>query len=182
MRYAAAEKRAKKTGLALDAMGFGAGVGSIAGGWLGAGIGAAGGLLVGGLADLSGFGDNDEEYEEMINRQNDVFAMQDKQSESLAKNKDVKTAFYSGEASAADGKRPVWTPSGLMNKKATARVSNGELIGNFADGTVTRVAGKKNNKDTKLAALKNSDFVITNKFGLSDYAAATGDYEGALNM
>jgi len=56
------------------------------------------------------------------------------------------------------------------------------VIGNFEDGYVSRVPGKKNNKDTKLANLKSDDFVISNKYGLSDYAAETGDYVGALNM
>jgi hypothetical protein len=83
---------------------------------------------------------------------------------------------------AAYGKKPVYGPEGVTNKKATAKVSNGEVIGNFEDGYVSRVPGEKNNKDTKFANLKSSDFVISNKFGLSDYAAATGDYVGALKM
>ena len=108
-----------------------------------------------------------------------TLAMENKQRRSAAESDDVKQAFY---GRAANGKQPVWSPEGLVDRKATARVSNGELIGNFEDGYVSRVPGKKNNKDTKLANLKDSDFVISNKYGLSDYAAATGDYEGALNM
>jgi hypothetical protein len=92
---------------------------------------------------------------------------------------DTKAEFYNR---AADGKRPVWTPAGLIDEKATARVSNREWIGNLKEGVATRIPGKKNNKDTKLAALKDGDFVISNKFGLSDYAADTGDFIGALNM
>ena len=128
-----------------------------------------------------------------------------------------------GTVGAAYGKRPVYSAFGPVSNKATARVSNGELIGNFEycrhnngsifyyilimiayaqnyffvikdsfvngelignfeDGYVSRVPGTPNNKDTKLAALRPSDFVISNKFGLSDYAATTGDIEGALNM
>ena len=87
-----------------------------------------------------------------------------------------------GTVGAAYGKRPVYSAFGPVSRKATARVSNGELIGNFEDGYVSRVPGTPNNKDTKLAALRPSDFVISNKFGLSDYAATTGDIEGALNM
>lgn len=45
-----------------------------------------------------------------------------------------------------------------------------------------RVPGLKNNKDGKLAALNNSDTVITNKYGLSDYAWRTGDIAGAEKM
>lgn len=84
--------------------------------------------------------------------------------------------------SAASGKRPVWSPYGLISRSATARVSNGELVGNFEDGVATRIPGRKNNNDTKLAALKDRDFVISNKYGLSDYAASSGDYIGALNL
>lgn len=176
--YAKSEKTSKRLGLTMDAMGTGASIGGLFGP-VGMGIGAGAGLLFGGLASLLGFGDNEEEYKEMMRRQEDVFAMQDRQSESIAKDKDTKAEFY---GSAANGKRPVWTPAGLVGKAATARVSNGEVVGNFEDGVVTRIPGQKNNKDTKLAALKDGDFVITNKYGLSDYAAATGDYAGALDL
>lgn len=83
---------------------------------------------------------------------------------------------------AANGKRPVWSPYGLIGATASARVSNGEVVGNLMDGSAIRIPGRKNNKDTKLAALADGDFVISNKYGLSDYAAATGDYLGALNL
>lgn len=186
--YAGSERKSKRLGLTMDTTGLGASLGGLVGGTalagsiggpLGMGIGAGLGLLAGGLASLFGFGDNEDEYKEMMRRQEDVFAMQDRQSESTAKDADVKAEFY---GRAANGKRPVWTPAGLVGKAATARVSNGEVVGNFEDGVVTRIPGEKNNKDTKLAALKDGDFVITNKYGLSDYAAATGDYAGALNL
>lgn len=176
--YAKLERASNQLGLTMDAAGLGASIGGFFGP-LGMGIGAGAGLLVGGLASLFGFGDNEEEYKEMMKRQEDVFAMQDRQSEALAKDKDTKAEFY---GHAANGKRPVWTPAGLVGKAATARVSNGEVVGNFEDGIATRIPGQKNNKDTKLAALKDGDFVITNKYGLSDYAATTGDYAGALNL
>jgi len=112
--------------------------------------------------------------------------MGNRQRRSDAYNLDVYNSFYGkgsdGTAGAAYGKRPVYSVFGPVSRKATARVSNGELIGNFEDGYVSRVPGTPNNKDTKLAALRPSDFVISNKFGLSDYAATTGDIEGALNM
>lgn len=182
LEYERQNKKAKQLGLGIDSVGLGASAGGLIGGPLGMGIGAGIGLLVGGLASLFGFGDNEEEIQRQMEILGEETARVNRQSRSEAEDADIKNAFYSGEASAALGKRPVWTPAGLVNRKATARVSSGELIGNFQDGTVTRVAGEKNNKDTKLAALKNSDFVISNKFGLSDYAAQTGDYEGALNM
>lgn len=71
---------------------------------------------------------------------------------------------------------------GPVDAKATARVSNGEIIANKYDGTMYRVPGSKNNKDNKLAAVKDSDTIVTNKYGLSDYVAATGDVEGAEYM
>lgn len=191
LSYERQNTKSKQLGLTMDAVGLGASAGGLVGGTalagsvggpLGMAIGAGLGLLAGGIASLFGFGDNEDEIREQMEILGDETARVNRQSRSEAIDKDIKNAFYSGEASAALGKKPVWTPSGLMKRKATARVSNGELIGNFADGTVTRVAGKKNNKDTKLAALDSDDFVISNKFGLSDYAAQTGDYEGALNM
>jgi len=81
---------------------------------------------------------------------------------------------------AKDGK--ISSAEGPTDKEATARVSNGEIIANKYNGTIYRVPGKKNNKDTKLAAVKDSDTIITNKYGLSDYVAATGDIEGAEEM
>ena len=180
MEYEKQAAAQKKTGLVLDSIGLGSSIGGFFGP-VGMGIGALGGALVGGLASLLGFGDNEDAVNDRLNLVADVTGMENRQSKTLADNLDARAAF-AGRESAANGKRPVWTPAGLVGKKATARVSNGELIGNFADGTVTRVPGQKNNKDTKLAALKNSDFVISNKYGLSDYAAATGDYAGALDL
>lgn len=188
LNYASSERKSKQLGLTMDTTGLGASLGGLVGGTalagsvggpLGTAIGTGLGLLAGGVASLLGFGDNEEDYEQMMRNQTDVFAMQDRQSEALAKDKDTKAEFY---GRAENGKRPVWTPAGLVGKAATARVSNGEVVGNFEDGVVTRIPGQKNNKDTKLAALKDGDFVITNKYGLSDYAAATGDYAGALDL
>lgn len=83
---------------------------------------------------------------------------------------------------AANGKQPVYSIDGQSDKEANAKVSSKEIIGNFRDGKVFRVPGEMNNDDTKYATLRNSDFVITNKHHLSDYAANTGDYIGALLM
>ena len=168
----------KKVNLAIDTATLGATIGSFFTP-LGTAIGGGAGLALGAIADLLGFGESKEEAEQKIRDQEDVFAMQNRQSRAGALDKDTKAEFYDR---AADGKRPVWTPAGLIGKKATARVSNGEVVGNFEEGIATRIPGQKNNKDTKLAALKDGDFVISNKYGLSDYAAATGDYAGALNL
>lgn len=177
-RYERAQRDMRRINLTADMAGLGAGVGSFIPGLgtlAGAGIGAGLGVL----ASVFGFGDNSDELEQQMIDTTNTLAMENRQHRSAAESDDVKQAFY---GRAANGKQPVWSPMGLVDRKATARVSNGELIGNFEDGYVSRVPGKKNNKDTKLANLKDSDFVISNKYGLSDYAAATGDYEGALNM
>lgn len=177
--YERQQRTGKQVGLAMDSLGFGASLGGLVGGLPGMLIGGAGGLLVGGIADLLGFGDNEDEIKEQLALATDQTARQNRQARAVAEDADMKSQFANR---AANGKRPVWTPAGLVGKKATARVSNGEVIGNFQNGLVTRVPGQKNNKDTKLANLKDGDFVISNKYGLSDYAAATGDYAGALNL
>jgi len=58
----------------MDAMGTGTSIGGFFGP-VGMGIGAGVGLLAGGVASLLGFGDNEDEYKEMMRRQEDVFAM-----------------------------------------------------------------------------------------------------------
>ena len=92
---------------------------------------------------------------------------------------------------AADGMMPRVMPD-LFNGKPNAMVSNGEIVGHMApDGTVldaVRVGRGKDNKDTIPVRLKDgmepsdSSFVITNKHGISDYVAATGDVAGGLKM
>ena len=170
MEYEKQAATAKNVGLTMDALGLGASIGSFFGP-LGTGIGAAGGALIGGLASLFGFGDNEEEVQRRIDLINDTTALENRQSEGLAKNQDTRDAFY---GNAANGKMP-----GFRNGKANARVSNGEVIGNFEDGYF-RVPGGKNNKDTIKTHLGKEDFVISNKHGLSDYAWLTGDIPGAL--
>ena len=184
--YASSQKTSRNLNNTINAAGTGAAIGSVIAPGIGTLIGGLGGALYGGLSALFGFGDT---YEDVVNeykKTQDVAALKSLQSEASAKNKDVRQGFYErsndSKAGAADGKKPIYTPEGPSNKKATAKVSSGEVMGNFEDGYVFRVPGEKNNKDTKYANLKNSDFVISNKFGLSDYAAATGDYVGALKM
>ena len=63
-----------------------------------------------------------------------------------------------------------------------ARVSNGEIIANKFTGEMFRVPGIPNNKDGKLAFIRPSDTIISNKYGLSDYVANTGDLEGGEAM
>ena len=174
MAYERAMANQKQTNFLLDSIGTGTALGGVIGNLPGALFGGLGGLAIGGLASLFGWGDNSEEIQKTINQINESLALSNQQNEAVARSKDYETA--------KNGKRPVWTPGGLIGKKATARISNGELLGNFEDGKVTRIPGRKNNKDTKLAAVKDNDFIISNKYGLSDYAANTGDYEGALAL
>ena len=182
LAYENEARKAKQTSFAINSIGTGASIGGLAGSiipglgnLLGTGIGAGVGALIGGLGSLFGFGDNEDEVREEMRNEADATARQNMMAQAVGKSKDL-------EGSAANGKRPVWTPEGLIGKKASARVSNGEIVGNLAEGVATRIPGRKNNKDTKLAALSDGDFVISNKYGLSDYAAATGDYLGALNL
>lgn len=185
--YASSQKTSRNLNNTINAAGTGAAIGSVIAPGIGTIIGGAAGALYGLGSWLFGFGDTYEDTINQFKKTQDVAALKSLQSEASAKNKDVKQEFYDrsssdGRVGAASGKKPVYGPEGVTYKKATAKVSNGEVIGNFEDGYVSRVPGEKNNKDTKFANLKNSDFVISNKFGLSDYAAATGDYVGALKM
>ena len=157
----------KKVGLTLDSMGLGASVGSFFGP-IGTGIGAVGGALLGGIASLFGFGDNSDEVEREMRKLADVNAGRNRMNQSVAESKDIEMGR------AANGKMP-----GFHNGKANARVSNGEVIGNFKDGYF-RVPGGKNNEDNVKTHLGKQDFVISNKHGLSDYAWLTGDIPGAL--
>lgn len=193
LAYERANTAAKQTNLIASSVGTGASIGGVLGTvvpGLGNLVGTIGGGLIGGaiggVASLLGFGDNEDEVLAQAKLTNDVSSMGNRQNRSEKESLDVFNSFYGrgsdGTVGAAYGKRPVYSAFGPVSNKATARVSNGELIGNFEDGYVSRVPGTPNNKDTKLAALRPSDFVISNKFGLSDYAATTGDIEGALNM
>lgn len=81
----------------------------------------------------------------------------------------------------ANGKS-TWSAAGSVGLGANARVSNGEIIANKYTGEMFRVPGLPNNKDGKLAFIRPSDTIISNKYGLSDYVASTGDLEGGEAM
>lgn len=78
----------------------------------------------------------------------------------------------------AEGKIP--SASGEVDAGATAKVSNGEWIIDPINGTQYRVPGKKNNKDSVLAYVKDQDIVLPNKGGVSDEYAKTGDLNEAI--
>lgn len=121
-----------------------------------------------GLGSLFGFGDNSDEIEHEARKLADVNAGRNRMNQSVAESKDIEAGR------AANGKMP-----GFHSGKANARVSNGEIVGNFKDGYF-RVPGGKNNEDGVKTHLGKEDFVISNKHGLSDYAWLTGDIPGAL--
>ena len=168
----------------------GASMGSVAGPW-GAVVGGAVGLIGSTIGEIIS-GDKQRKHEqevaEWVKEYNNgerggaiSKAMQlynqktygDQYTQSLIPHANGKIpGFENGLASA----------TGPVNGEATARVSSGEVIANKWLGTMYRVPGLKNNKDGKLAALNNSDTVITNKYGLSDYAWRTGDIAGAEKM
>lgn len=96
-------------------------------------------------------------------------------------NNGVDTAFVNTNVYASTNK-PTFSAFGPINAKPNAKVSKGEEIVNVDTGYSYRIPGKKNNKDTEYAYLNPGDMVVTNKDGLSDYYAMTGDYEGTKKM
>ena len=184
MDYEHQMSTAKKVGLTTDAVGLGASAGGLVGSIvpgvgtvLGTGIGAGLGLLAGGVASLLGFGDNEEEVEQMMRDQEDVFAMQNRQNRATALDKDTKAEFYNrqnGVLGAANGKQPCFS----IGKSPNARVSNGEGVGvmdNFGKILdIEWIPGKPNNEDNVKIHLPDNkylhSFVISNKHNLSEKA------------
>lgn len=182
-----AENTANTVGLMGKGASTGAAIGSLAGpvgGLIGGAVGAVGGLIGG----LFGGGAKKREMRRQMrlaeykrintnsfNRsgalttvlQNDLA-----QTEGNQEDQALYGAAYGKESYSAGG------PSSGYN----ARVSNGEIIANKFTGEMFRVPGTPNNKDSKLAFIRPSDTIISNKYGLSDYVANTGDLEGGEAM
>ena len=170
----------KKVNLAINAAGLGASIGSLftpIGGVIGAGAGFA----LGSIANLLGFGDNEEEIEQAMRDQEDVFAMQNRQSRATALDKDTNAAFYNRQGS-ANGKLP-----GYNIGKGVARLSGGEVV--QLGPIKVEVPGRKNNKDEYIARkgtllgemIQNPQSIVyTNKGGVSDYIKNGGDESVAL--
>lgn len=169
----------------------GAAMGSVAGPW-GAVVGGAVGLIGSGLGEIFSSGkqrENERIASLYMNARNNA-----ERNAAIGTALQLNSAEEYGDQYSqslfghANGKLPkfdigkVSTSFGQALGEATARVSNGEVIANKYTGTMYRVPGLKNNKDGKLASLSDSDTVITNKHGLSDYAWRTGDIEGAEEM
>ena len=161
---------------------IGAGIGVVAGGVLG---------LIGGAA----------RKRKLINEMKDAkiktgyvneFNLASGQSDFLESDYNTKynTTQHDQLLTAKNGKEPGCKLA--LGLEPNAMVSNGEIIGHVDNfGNVIdamRVGHGKDNKDTipvHLAGGKqpsDNSFVITNKHGISDYVAATGDVEGGLQM
>lgn len=98
-----ANTRAKQLGFGMNSIGTGASIGSFFGP-IGTGIGAAAGLLLGGLGSLFGWGDNEEEVRRQVSMTNDNIAMYNRQQEAVAKSKDIAAEFSDRIGTAAVGK------------------------------------------------------------------------------
>lgn len=166
------------TGAAMASIipGAGTAVGTIVGG----AIGLVGGLIGGGakkremrrqmrLAEIKRINTNSFNQSGALTTvlQNNLA-----QTEGNQEDQTLYGAAYGKESYSAGG------PSSGYN----ARVSNGEIIANKFTGEMFRVPGIPNNKDGKLAFIRPSDTIISNKYGLSDYVAQTGDLEGGEAM
>lgn len=162
----------------------GAAMGSVAGPW-GAAIGGAVGLIGSTIGEIFS-SDKQAENERAAMNATNAYNL-DQRGIALGKARSIYNAKKYGDPMAqslygtyASGK--IASSAGPVREEATARVSNGEVIANKFTGNMYRVPGTKNNKDGKLAAISDSDTIVTNKYGLSDYAWRTGDIEGAEEM
>lgn len=175
-------------GLVVSGATAGAGIGTAIEPGLGTVIGGLGGALVGLGAGFLAGGKNHNERMKAVRKAEIQAGRINNLNRSGALTTAMQQDYYKtyGDTNsqslygAKNGK--ISSARGPIDAKATARVSNGEIIANKYDGTMYRVPGSKNNKDSKLAAIKDSDTIVTNKYGLSDYVAATGDVEGAEYM
>lgn len=182
-----AENTANTVGLMGKGASTGAAIGSLAGpvgGLIGGAVGAVGGLIGG----LFGGGAKKREMKRQmrlaeikrinINSFNKSGALTTVLQNNLAQTEGNQEdqALYG----AANGKESY--SAGGPSSGYNARVSNGEIIANKFTGEMFRVPGIPNNKDGKLAFIRPSDTIISNKYGLSDYVANTGDLEGGEAM
>ena len=91
--------------------------------------------------------------------------------------------YYAPEIKEYNKNKLTYSALGPVNAEPNAKVSKGEIIANKLLGTMYRVPGSKDNKDTEYAYLSDSDTVVTNKGGESDRAFATGDIrQSEINM
>jgi hypothetical protein len=171
-----AEATSNTIGLTTKGASTGAAIGSLAGPVgtvVGGAIGAVGGLIGG----LFGGGSKKREMKKQLrlaeikrintNDFNRSGALTTVLQNDLAETEGDQTqqALYA----AANGKESY--SAGGPASGYNARVSSGEIIANKFTGEMFRVPGIPNNKDGKLAFIRPSDTIISNKYGLSDYVA-----------
>lgn len=183
-----AENKANTIGLMGKGASLGASIGSVAGpvgGLIGGAVGAIGGFvggLFGGGRRHAAMRRRIAEAQDKALRQND-FSRNGALTSVLQQNYareygDTESQSLYGFANG----KSTWSAAGSVGLGANARVSNGEIIANKYTGEMFRVPGLPNNKDGKLAFIRPSDTIISNKYGLSDYVASTGDLEGGEAM
>ena len=182
-----AENTANTVGLMGKGASLGASVGSVAGpvgSLIGGAVGAIGGIVGG----LFGGAARKRKMRQMIAEAKDKAFRQNDFSRSGAL-----TSVLQQQYAQQYGDTESQSLYGFVNGKQSfsaagptegynARVSSGEIIANKFTGEMFRVPGLPNNKDGKLALIRPTDTIITNKYGLSDYVAETGDLEGGEAM
>ena len=182
LAYEKANARSKQLGFGMNAIGTGASIGSLFSP-IGTAIGAAAGLLLGGLGSLFGWGDNSDEIERLTTLSNDNIAMYNRQGEAVARSKDVAAEFNDRQnvLGAADGKSAYGPmkniskfnngkkfsvgPHGISSKKGSlleGQEVDWDTNPKNPEGII--VPGKPNG-DTVLSSTTpyNSDVVISNK-------------------
>lgn len=182
-----AESTSSTLGLTAKGAATGAAIASVI-----PGVGTAVGGIVGGVAGLVGglFGGGAKKRE--MRRQMRLAEYKRINTNSFNKSGALTTVLQNDLAQ-TEGNQEDQALYGAANGKESysaggptsgynARVSNGEIIANKFTGEMFRVPGIPNNKDGKLAFIRPSDTIISNKYGLSDYVANTGDLEGGEAM
>lgn len=195
LAYEKANARAKQLGFGMNALGTGASIGSlILPGW-GTAIGAAAGLLLGGLGSLFGWGDNSEEIERLTRLTNDNIANYNRQGEAVARSKDVAAEFNDrqGVATAAEGKNAfgpmtskkgdnintprfvfdISKPNNIGVDIPSSKLMPGETVLNKETSNWAVVPGK-GDKDNVYSTVRPGDpnVVYTKKGGISKKAQA----------
>lgn len=195
LAYEKANARSKQLGFGMNAIGTGASIGSFFGP-IGTGIGAAAGLLLGGLGSLFGWGDNSEEIERLTRLTNDNIANYNRQGEAVARSKDVAAEFNDrqGVATAAEGKNAfgpmtskkgddintprfvfdISKPNNIGVDIPSSKLMPGETVVNKEDLSQWAVVPGKGNKDNVYSTVApgDSNVVLTKKEGISKLGAA----------
>lgn len=195
LAYEKANARSKQLGFGMNALGTGASIGSFFGP-IGTAIGAVGGLLLGGLGSLFGWGDNSEEIERLTRLTNDNIANYNRQGEAVARSKDVAAEFNDrqGVATAAEGKSAfgpmtskkgdnintprfvfdISKPNNIGVDIPSSKLMPGETVVNKEDLSQWAVVPGKGNKDNVYSTVApgDSNVVLTKKEGISKLGAA----------